>query len=60
MALKELWRSFFGCHHKWNTIRYQKLTHKFMGEWGTWAVNECEKCGAIHPHAHWQGRKRGL
>ncbi len=54
-ALRELWRSLFGCHHKWETIRFQHLTHVSTGEWGIWAVNKCHKCGSVHPFASWQG-----
>lgn len=45
LALKELWRSLFGCHHDWATIRFQHVRE------GTWAVNECYKCKKLHPFA---------
>ena len=49
-ALKELWRSFFGCHHDWNTIKFQHHQH------GYWAVNECSKCGRLRYHGTWKGK----
>lgn len=57
-ALWELWRSFFGCHHKWETIRFQHLMHKGTRDGGTWVVNKCRKCAKTHVHGTWSPSTR--
>ena len=50
-ALRELWRAFFGCHHRWSTISFQHTAH------GHIAVNKCDKCGRTHPFFSWDGKR---
>ncbi len=49
-ALKELWRSLFGCHHRWDTRSFRHTEH------GAIAVNVCSKCGKRHPFFSWDGK----
>ena len=53
LAFKEMWRAFFGCHHKWSTIRFMHTPPPAKGEWGVWFVNECSKCGETRANAWW-------
>jgi hypothetical protein len=49
-ALREVWRSIFGCHHKWDTVKFQHIPE------GYWAVNVCSKCGQQNMHGVWKGK----
>jgi hypothetical protein len=48
-ALAELRRSLFGCHHDWDTVRFQHFVVANRPKvTAFWSINECRKCGRRH------------
>jgi hypothetical protein len=61
-AVRELWRSLFGCHHRWDTVRFLHVGGSITSgggarpnETGYWAVNECRKCKQRRVFGTWSG-----